>query len=200
MKVLGSAYTPKQLEGILKIYNLNDCTITRIESPSYVYGSNKNEVYNEENKEYELSYVDATLDLDVIITFAENKKIGVWFCSASHVVILPYKFDFKIKDVDYGTDDITVSDIFNEVVGKTIKSYEIHKTDKLDKIRESLAWEDAGFDEKQEEFITGLDFILRTKADYVLGMILILCNVFMKHNITDAENIELIIVIIIDYD
>ena len=164
MKVLGSAYTPKQLEGFLKIYNLNDCTITRIESPSYVYGSNKNEVYNEENKEYELSYVNATLDLDVIITFAENKKIGVWFCSASHVVILPYKFDFKIKDVDYGTDDITVSDIFTEVVGKTIKRYEIHKTDKLDEIRDSLAWEDAGFDEKQEEFITGLDFIFTDES------------------------------------
>ena len=93
-----------------------------------------------------------------------HKKIRVWLCSASHVVILPYKFDFKIKDVDYGTDDITVSDIFNEVVGKTIKSYEIHKTDKLDEIRHSLAWEDAGFDEKQEEFITGLDFIFTDES------------------------------------
>lgn len=164
MKVLDSAYTPKQLEEILKIYNLNDCTITRIDSPSYVYGSNKKEVYNEDNKKYELSYVDATLDLDMIITFAEKKKIGVWFCSASHVVILPYGFDFEIKDVDFKADDITVPDIFSEVVGKTIKGYEIHKTDKLDEIRDSLAWEDAGFDEKQEEFITGLDFIFTDES------------------------------------
>ena len=64
-----------------------------------------------------------------------------------------------MKDVDYKDGDITVSNLFPELIGKTISDYIILKTDDINVIRDNGSWEDANFDENQKEYITKLKFI-----------------------------------------
>lgn len=154
-----SASSPAELKSLLDELELKGLKIAKIESPSVVYGSIKKERLDNETKEYETFYKSAEVDQSIIITFETGRKIGVDFFSASNVFLTLFKVSYTMKDVDYKDGDITVSNLFPELIGKTISDYIILKTDDINVIRDNGSWEDANFDENQKEYITKLKFI-----------------------------------------
>ena len=152
-------YSPKELKELLDELELKGLKIAKIESPSVVYDSIKKERLDEETKKYREIYKSAEVDETIIITFETGRKIGINFFSASHVFLTLFKVNYEMKDVSYKDGDITISNIFPELIGKTIKDYLIFTTNDYKEIRDADSWEDKGFNENQDEFITKLEFI-----------------------------------------
>ena len=152
-------YSPKELREHLDELELKGLKIAKVESPSIVYDSTKRERLDTETRKYRLIHKDAEVDQTIIFTFDTGRKVGVDFFSASHVFLTLFKVTYEMDDVSYKEGDITISDIFPELIGKTIKDYLVFTTKDYKDIRDADSWEDKGFDEKQEEFITKLEFI-----------------------------------------
>lgn len=152
-------YSPKELKELLDELELKGLKIAKVESPSIVYDSIRKERLDEDTKKYRMIHKDVEVDESIIFTFETGRKIGIDFFSASHVFVSLFKVTYEMEDVSYKEGDITVSDIFPELIGKTIKDYFISTTKNYKEIRESDSWEDKGFNENQDEFITKLEFI-----------------------------------------
>lgn len=154
-----STYSPTELKELLDELELKGLKITKVESPSVVYDSIKKERWDKGTRKFRMFHKDAVVDRTIIITFGTGRKIGIDFFSASHVFLTLFKVTYKMEEVDYKDGDVTVADLFPELIGKTIKDYLVYTMDNPKELRESDSWEDAGFDENQSEFITRLEFI-----------------------------------------
>ncbi len=152
-------YSPTELKELLDELELKGLRITKVESPSVVYDSIKKERLDEETKEYREIYKSAEVDESIIFTFETGRKIGINFFSASHVFLTLFKVNYKMENVNYGDGDTTITDLFPDLVGKTIRDYLIFTTDNYKEIRDADSWEDKGFNEKQDKFITKLEFV-----------------------------------------
>lgn len=152
-------YLPTELGKILSDLKLQGRTIAKIESPSIVFSSIKKDKLDTETKNYETFYKDAEIDLITLLTLDDGRRIGFDFSSASHVgVYVDPEINIE-EEADYDKGDITVTDLFSNVVGKKIKDFHIQKVDSIDKLREGFGFEDGGFNENQESFITRFDII-----------------------------------------
>lgn len=147
-------YLPTELGKYLAKLDLKGLKIARIESPSVVYGAQKKEVLNVDERKFEIHSKDVMVDMETTLTFENGRKVGFSFDSASHVFIYEYEPDFKMDNVDYSPGSILVSDILSDVVGKTIADFEIHTTGDT-----AFDFEDAGFDENQDEYIKDFELI-----------------------------------------
>ena len=153
-----NTYSPTELGKILSNLNLVGSKITKIESPSIVFDSQKTERLDKDTQKYEIAKKDVMIDQNVILTFDNGKKIGFDFPSASHVFVYSYKSDYEMDNIRYRDNKPTVADIFPEVIDKTINNFKIHSTKNIDDL--GYDYQDDGFDENQEAFITGFNFIL----------------------------------------
>jgi len=100
-----------------------------------------------------LFYKDAEVDWDIILTFDNGKKVGFFFASSSHVKIINYTKNYELKDVDYQKNELNVTEMFPEIIGKTISDYKVFSVDSLEELGGG-DWEDAGFKDDQDEYIT----------------------------------------------
>ena len=158
--VVYDTYLPAELKKILSNLKLEGRTITKIESPSYVFGSIKKDRLDIETGKYETWYKDAEIDMLTLLTLDDGRRVGFDFSSASRVSIhINPDFDME-KHAEYKDDDVSVASILSNIVGKKIKGFYIQKTDNIDKVFESGGFIDGGFNEDQESFIMrfGINF------------------------------------------
>lgn len=146
-------YSPKELEKLLSNLKLKGLKVTKIESGSHVFNAIKEEKAYDGEKDYSLFYKDAEIDWDIILTLDNGKKIGFFFASSSHVNITNYAKNYELKDVDYQKNELNVAKMFPEIIGKTISGYKIFSVDSLEELGDD-DWEDAGFKDDQDEYIT----------------------------------------------
>ena len=151
-------YSPTELGDYLSKLNLKGKTIAKIESPSRITSSNKRErLKGETPGEYILTYNDAEIDRPVYLTFDDGRKIGICFCSVSHVFIDPDS-DINIeKERDYEKNNVNVSELFKNVIGKKIKDFKIHTAKDIVKASPCFGYIDKNLP-KQESYIARLDF------------------------------------------
>ena len=146
-------YSPKELEKLLSSLKLKGLKVMKIESGSNVFNSIKKERSYEGEKDYIPFYKDAEVDWDIILTFDNGKKVGFFFASSSHVKIINYTKNYELKDVDYQKNELNVAEMFPEIIGKTISDYKVFLVDSLEELGGG-DWEDAGFKDDQDEYIT----------------------------------------------
>lgn len=155
--VVYDTYLPAELERILSNLKLEGRTITKIESPSYVFSSIKKDRFDTETRKYETWYKDAEIDMLTLLTLDDGRCIGFDFSSASHVFIyINPDFDMD-KWTDREEDEVSVADLFLNIIGKKIKDFYIQKTDNVDKIFEGGGFIDGWFNEDQGSFILRLN-------------------------------------------
>ena len=155
--VVYDIYLPAELEKILSNLKLEGRTITKIESPSYVFGSIKKDRLDTETGKYETWCKDAEIDMLTLITLDDGRCIGFDFSSASRVsMYINPDFDMK-KEAEYKEDNASVESLFSNIVGKKIKGFHVQKDDNVDKIFEDGGFIDEGFNEDQESFILRLN-------------------------------------------
>ena len=155
--VVYDIYLPAELERILSNLKLEGRIITKIESPSYVFESMKKDGLDTETGKYETWYKDAEVDMLTLLTLDDGRCIGFDFSSASRVSIyINPDFDMD-KWTDREEDEVSVADLFLNIIGKKIKDFYIQKTDNVDKIFEGGGFIDGGFNEDQGSFILRLN-------------------------------------------
>ena len=147
-------YSPTELGEYLAKLGLKGLKIVGIESPSVVYGAQKKEILDKDEQKFETCSKDVTVDLETILIFENGRKVGFSFTSASHVFIYEHGPDFKMDTADYNPGSVSISDILSDVVGKTIADFKIRTSNNT-----GYDFEDAGFDENQDEYIKAFDLI-----------------------------------------
>ena len=151
-------YSPTELGDYLSKLDLKGKTITKVESPSRITSSNKRErLKGETPGEYILTYNDAEIDRPVYLTFDDGRKIGICFCSVSHVFVNPDSGINIEKERDYEKNDVNVSELFKNVIGKKIKDFKIHTAKDIVKASPCFGYVDKDLP-KQESYIARLDF------------------------------------------
>ena len=154
--VVYDTYLPAELEKILSNLKLNGRIITKIESPSYVFGSIKKDRLDIETGKYETWYKDAEIDMLTLLTLDDGRRIGFDFSSASHVSVhINPDFDIE-KEAECKEGDVSVASIFSKIVGKKIKDFYVKKDDDVNKILKHGGFIDGGFNYNQDFFITHL--------------------------------------------
>ena len=154
-----STYLPTELGKILAELKLQGRTISKIESPSIVFSSIKKGKLDEETKTYKTFYKDAEIDLITLLTLDDGRRIGFDFGSVSHVGVFVDPDIDVTEEADYSEGDTTVTDLFKNIIGKKIKDFHIHTTNDINELRKNFGYEDGGFDENQESFITQVDIV-----------------------------------------
>ena len=158
--VVYDTYLPAELERILSNLKLEGRTITKIESPSCVFSSIKKDRLDAETGKYETWYKDVEIDMLTLLTLDDGRRIGFDFSSASHVCI-DINPDFDInKWTDREEDEISVADLFSDIIGKKIKGFYVQKSGNMNKILKHGGFIDGGFNYNQDFFITRLDINL----------------------------------------
>lgn len=157
MTVTMDTYSPTLLGKYLNELELKGLEIVKIESPSIVFDSKRIERFDDQTHDYKIAKKDVLIDKNVILTFNNGKKVGFDFPSASHVFIHLYEPDYEMNEVRYEKDKPSVSDIFPEVIGKTVADFKIYSTkDIMDLV---YNFHDDNFNEDQDEFITAFNLI-----------------------------------------
>ena len=147
-------YLPTELGKYLTKLDLKGLKIAKIESPSVVYGAQKKEVLDVDERKFEIHSKDVTVDMETILAFKNGRKVGFCFTSASHVFICEYEPDFKKRKMEFNPGSISVSDILDDVVGKTIADFRIRTSDNT-----GDDFEDDDFDGNQGEYINAFELI-----------------------------------------
>ena len=170
--VVYDTYLPAELEKILSNLKLNGRIITKIESPSYVFGSIKKDRLDIETGKYETWYKDAEIDMLTLLTLDDGRRIGFDFSSASHVSVhINPDFDIE-KEAECKEGDVSVASIFSNIVGKKIKDFYVKKDDDVNKILKHGGFIDGGFNYNQDFLSRTSVLILKMVGVYILKIIL----------------------------
>ena len=170
--VVYDTYLPAELERILSNLKLEGRTITKIESPSYVFSSIKKDRLDAETGKYETWYKDAEVDMLTLLTLDDGRRIGFDFSSASRVSVhINPDFDIE-KEAEYKEGDVFVASIFSNIVGKKIKDFYVKKDDDVNKILKHGGFIDGGFNYNQDFLLRASVLILKMVGVYILKIIL----------------------------
>lgn len=147
-------YLPTELGKILSDLKLQGRIITNIESDSYIESSTKTERL--EVDKYSLTHQDAEADSAIILTLDDGRKIGFDLCAASHVTI----YVNPDTDIEENESYATITELFKDIViGKKIKNFTIHDTEKFTDVSFPLPYIDDGLSKDQKIFIKRLDLV-----------------------------------------
>ena len=147
-------YLPTELGKILSDLQLQGRTITNIESNSCIEDSTKTERL--EGFEYSLTHKNAEADSVIILTLDDGRKIGFDLCAASHMFV----YVNPNEKIDRNENYATITELFGDIiVGKKIKNFTIHDTEKFTEVSNPLPYIDSGLSKDQKIFIKRLDLV-----------------------------------------
>lgn len=157
MATTKDTYSPTILGTLLAMLNLYGLRVTKIESPSIVFDARETESLDKDEQKFEIFRKSATVDLETMLTFSNGRKVGFNFSSSSHVFIYEHDKDFDIYEerIYYKANEMTVSDFFSDIIGKTVADFRVHSAEEDDPAN----FEDADFDENQDEYIIAFEMI-----------------------------------------